>query len=93
MHQSGNSKKPHLDVGVTGIGCPELSGASLLFPVFVELRPPQDGLRDPLVLQGEGWLVGQPLFVFASDRQHDRYGLIGDLNRNKTRISWLLISL
>ena len=71
----------YLDVWVIWIGCSKLSCTSLFFSVFVEFRLTKNGFGFAFVLEGERGLVGQPLLVLGSDRQHDWNRLIRDLGR------------
>ena len=68
VRRAGIGKKdPHLDVGMTGIGCAELPGAALLLPMFVELWLVKDGPGLTLIGQGHGRAASQPLLVLHTN--------------------------
>ncbi len=67
----------YLNVGVAGVGEAELPCASLLLPVLVDLRVPDDGDGVAVVAQRERLLPEHVGPVVVRDGQDDAHRLVG----------------
>ena len=61
---------------MSSIRCSKLSGASLLFAVFIKLRISHDSNWFSPKAKGKRFLLQQSLFVSSFNRKHDGNGLI-----------------